>query len=265
MNLSLFKHEIKSNSKLLALFIAIITLYGSIITLMYDPKLGESMNSLAQSMPELFAAFGMKDPGSTMISFLANYLYGFILILIPFIFSLILAYKLIGKYLANGSFAYLLNSNVSRTEIFFTQLLTAFLNILVLLLYTVGLVVLISELKFPGDLDIGKFTILNGCLLILQSFFLSVCFFCAISWDDTKYSMGVASIIGFGSILIQMLSQVNSNTEFLEYFTPLTLFKPFDIISGQSQSYLMVGILSFITIMILIISVVRFKRRNLFL
>ncbi|MEG0327082.1 MAG: ABC transporter permease subunit [Erysipelothrix sp.] len=265
MNLSLFKHEMKSNSKLLALFLTIITLYGSIITLMYDPKLGESMNSLAQSMPELFAAFGMKDPGSTMISFLANYLYGFILILIPFIFSLILAYKLIGKYLANGSFAYLLNSNVSRKEIFFTQLLTASLNILVLLLYTIGIVIIISELKFPGDLDIGRFIILNGCLLILQYFFLSVCFFCAISWDDAKYSMGVASIVGFGSILIQMLSQINSNTTFLEYFTPLTLFKPFDIINGQSESYLLIGVLGIITLVIIVISPIRFKRRNLFL
>ena len=62
MSLPLLKIEIKSNYKILILFIGLITLYSSIITAMYDPELGAGMNALAESMPDLFAAFGMQNP-----------------------------------------------------------------------------------------------------------------------------------------------------------------------------------------------------------
>ena len=51
----LFKREWKSNYKIFLIFIAIMTLYESIIVAMYDPKLGESLNMMAESMPQLFA------------------------------------------------------------------------------------------------------------------------------------------------------------------------------------------------------------------
>ena len=82
---SLIKKEMKANYKIFIIFVMILSLYCSIIVAMYDPKLGESLNMMAQSMPELFAAFGMTNPGVTLMDFLINYLYGFILIIIPWI------------------------------------------------------------------------------------------------------------------------------------------------------------------------------------
>ena len=41
---------------------------------MYDPQLGESLHMMAQSIPDLFAAFGTQDPGLTMMDFIINYL-----------------------------------------------------------------------------------------------------------------------------------------------------------------------------------------------
>ena len=73
MSIPLLKREMKSNYKILILFMGIITLYSGIITAMYDPKLGAGINALAESMPEFFAVFGMENPGVTLLDFLNNY------------------------------------------------------------------------------------------------------------------------------------------------------------------------------------------------
>ena len=86
MSIPLLKREIKSNYKILLLFMGIVTLYSGIITAMYDPEVGTGINAMAESMPEFFAAFGMENPGVTLLDFLNNYLYGFILVIIPFIY-----------------------------------------------------------------------------------------------------------------------------------------------------------------------------------
>lgn len=51
MSIPLLKSELKSNSKIIVLFLAVITLYAGIITAMYDPELGAGINELAKSMP----------------------------------------------------------------------------------------------------------------------------------------------------------------------------------------------------------------------
>lgn len=98
MSIVLFKREWKSNYKIIFIFIAILTLYESLIVAMYDPKLGESLNMMAETMPQLFAAFGMTDPGLTLLDFITNYLYGFILTIIPLIYTMIMCHRLCEIY-----------------------------------------------------------------------------------------------------------------------------------------------------------------------
>ena len=75
MILPLFKKEIKANYKIFIIFILIISLYAGIIVAMYDPELGKSLEMMAESMPELFAAFSMTNAGSSLIEFVTNYLF----------------------------------------------------------------------------------------------------------------------------------------------------------------------------------------------
>ena len=53
INNTLFKREIKSNYKIMLIFMALISMYSSVIVLMFDPKLGESLSIMAESMPEI--------------------------------------------------------------------------------------------------------------------------------------------------------------------------------------------------------------------
>ena len=91
MSLTLFRREVRAHWVLALVFAAVMTLYGSMIVSMFDPKLGESLAMMAESMPQIFAAFNMTDPGATLTEFLANYLYGFLFIVLPMVAILILA------------------------------------------------------------------------------------------------------------------------------------------------------------------------------
>lgn len=263
MSKPLLKAEIKSCYKLTILFMCIITLYGGVITAMYDPELSAGINAMAESMPELFAAFGMQNPGTTLLDFLINYLYGFILILIPFIYIIIMCYKLAAKYVENGSMAYLLNTCYSRKEIIVTQMVVLLSGVFLLVFYAVVFILLCSHVLFPGELAVWEFLVLNGGLLLLQFFLASFCFLFACLFNEIKYSVGIGAGAGLLFFLVQMLSQVNDRISFLKYATPLSLFVPERLVEYEAGALGNIGILSALSVILFVVSVQGFQRRDL--
>lgn len=263
MSMPLLKMGIKSNGRLLLLFMGIITIYAGVITAMYDPELGEGINAMAESMPELFAAFGMQNPGITLLDFIINYLYGFILIVIPFIYTMIMCYKLAAQYIDKGSMAYLLNTHYSRKKILVTQGFVLLLGILLLVVYASVLVIVFSALMYEGELEVSEFLVLNAGLLFLEFFLAALGFLTACMFNELKYSVGIGAGLGLIFVLIQMLSQVNDKVNFLKYFTPLSLFMPEEIIQYEPEALAGVGILFVLTICLFTVSVAGFEKRDL--
>lgn len=263
MSIPLLKIELKSNSKIILLFLAIITLYAGIITTMYDPELGAGINELAKSMPQFFAVFGMENPGTTLLEFLNNYLYGFILILIPFIYIILMCYKLVAKYIDKGSMAYLLNTHYSRTQIILTQFIVLLIGLLVLICYATGLIIFVSNLMFKGEMEITKFLLVNLGLLVLEIFLSALCFMFACLFNELKFSIGLGAGLGMVFFLVQMLSQVSDDIEFLKYLTPLTLFNPENIIKYEAGSFMCLGVLLISAVVFFVIAMESFKKRDL--
>lgn len=263
MAFPLFKKEMKSCSKLLLLFLAIVAMYSTTITAMYDPSVGEGMNELAKSMPDLFSAFGMQNPGTSILDFLVNYLYGFILILIPMIFSGILCFKLLSKYIDNGSMAYLLNSSYSRISIVVTQLVVALIQITILIVFATVLTIVCAQILFPGELDIQLFLKVNLALYTLHLFLLSMFFLFACIFNELKYANGLTFGLGLLFILVQMLSQMRNSFEFLKYMTPLSLFEPSLIIQNDSKAVIYMLILTVISLLFFVSGITVFKKRDL--
>ena len=87
---SLMKQEVKANYKLYVIFLSIIAMYAVTLVAMYDPSLKDSLESLEESMPVVLAAFGMQDMGTTLLDFIITYLYKFVLIVTPFIYSIVM-------------------------------------------------------------------------------------------------------------------------------------------------------------------------------
>ncbi|MEF9951956.1 MAG: ABC transporter permease subunit [Clostridium sp.] len=262
-NLTLFKREVKSNYKMLLIFLGIVTMYSTMIVAMFDPKLGESLELMAQSMPQIFSAFGMAKPSTTLIGFVGNYLYGFILIVIPLIFIIILSNKLVARYVDRGSMAYLLATPNKRRSIVVTQAIFSMVAILLIVVYATVICIVSSEIMFPGDLDIGRFILINLGLYGLLFFFGGLCFLSSCCFNDGRLANGVGAGLGVFFVLIQMISQVGDKFEFLKYITPLTLFQPEKIALGEGSPIGLFLILYAIGFVLYIGGIIIFNNKDL--
>lgn len=263
ISLTLFKRECRANYKILLIFMAVLALYSSVIITMFDPKLGESMKAMAESMPQVFAAFGMKNAASTMIEFLANYLYGFLLVVFPSVFIILTANRLVARYTDRGSMAYLLASPNKRTKIVLTQ--AAFLagGTLLLVAFVTALCMAVSGTMFPGKLDGGRFLLLNTGLFGLLLFIGGICFCASCIFNDTRLSYGVGAGLVIAFILLQMLSQAGDKFDNLKYATPLTLFQPESLIAGKENAVYLFLILYGAGILLFSAGIFVFKKRDI--
>ena len=72
VNKTLFAREWKANYKLLLIFLAVLTMYISIIISMFDPKLGRVLEEFTEAMPEMMSLFGMAGMTMTLVGFLTD-------------------------------------------------------------------------------------------------------------------------------------------------------------------------------------------------
>ena len=263
MSLPLLRRELRANYKTILWFLAVITLYSTVIIAMYDPKLGASLDLMAESMPELFAAFGMTNAGATMLDFVANYLYGFILIAIPMLCLVLIAVRLVARYVDQGSMAYLLATPNTRSTIVITQLFFILLCTFFLVGYATALGLIASHLLFPGELDVFNYLRMNVGLLCLHLFLGGLCFFCSCLFSEQKKAYGCAGGCLIAFLLIQMLSQVSDQLDGLKLLTPLTLFQAKELAAGRNEALLMAAVLAGLGVIFYLAAVWIFRRRDL--
>lgn len=263
MNNTLFKREVKSNYKIAIIFLALITMYSTMIVAMFDPKLGESLKVMAESMPQLFSAFGMAEPASTLIEFIANYLYGFILVVIPMIFIIIISNRIVTRYVDRGSMAYLLATPNTRKKIITTQAIFLMVSILTLVIYATAIGLVSSQVMFAGDLDIKNYLLMNIGLYGLLFFFGGLCFFSSCYFNDSRFSLGVGGGLCVVFVLVQMLSQVGEKFENLKYLTPLTLFEASNLAVGKSEALVGVIVLYVVGIILYSAGIMVFNKKDI--
>lgn len=263
ISLPLLRRECKASYKLLLIFMGVLTMYGSMIIAMFDPDLGDSLALMAQSMPELFAAFGMLDVGATLVDFCANYLYGFLLVVFPLVFTVILSNRLVARYVDRGSMAYLLATPCTRRKLIATQITVLCGGLAILFCYVTVLCLAVSALLFPGEMDVKKFIFLNIGCYCLAVFLAGVCFLPSCLCNDNKLSTGIGAGLCIAFVLLQMLSQVGEKFEALRYATPLTLFNTDAILANESAAVWQCGILLFFGLALMLCGQVIFMRRDL--
>ena len=238
----LLQREAKRNLLLLAVFAGILTLYASVILTMYDPELGESLAMMKDAMPQLFAAFGMSDPGATLAEFLANYLYGFLFLALPLVMIILLTNRLLAGYLDRGTMAWLLATPRPRRQIAASQALFLVGSILGAVLYAGGLCALLSAFLYPGELAPLPFLRLNLCLAALLCLLGSLCFLGVCAVSDSRRGLAAGGGVCVVFLLLQMLSQAGEKWEWLRYLTPLTAFDSAALARGDGSLWPALGL-----------------------
>lgn len=158
--------------------------------------------------------------------------------------------------------AYLLATPNSRFKIVLTQ---AIVFVLMLALLVVGIIVagiIFSEMRFPGELEMDKFLLVNVTLFFYLFAISSISFLASCLFNDGKNAVLLGTSLPVGFLIFQMLRAQGDTLEVFKYFTLLTLYQPNDIIVAGYQPWPMVA-LAVIGFVLYSLSFVIFKRRNL--
>ncbi len=263
MNKTLFAKELRANLFVFAALFAMLVMYIACIVMMFDPQLGESLNTMMASMPELFAAFGMASQATTLLDFQLNYLYGFLFTLIPFVLILVMVNKLMVRYLDRGTMAYLLATPNSRTRIALTLAAVLIAALLALAMLVTTVQIACSHALFPNQLDLEGLLRANAGLVGLWLFLAGMCFLSACAFSNASAALWAGGGAGIAFFLMQMVSQVGDKFEFLRNVNPLTLFDPYGLAAGESLALGQAAVLGIAGIVLFAAAVAVFDRRDL--
>lgn len=264
MSWALFKYTARSSFLISTIFFAVMLFYLAIIIAMYDPENLQAMSDMLKLLPEeLVQAMGYGMMVTDMTSFIASYYYGFIIILFPMIYCVIMGNRLVAKHVDRGSMAYILSTPHTRAEVVTTQAvyLVASTTLLIALIGAIGLVV--SQAMFPRDLDITTYLSLNLCAILLLLAISSICFFFSCLFSDTKYSLALGGGIPVLFFVISMLTDVSGSYGWLRFFTLFTLFDPAEIVSAGNVGLVNCLILVVITVILYGSGIYIFDRKDL--
>lgn len=226
LNLTLYKRGLKEIWKMLLIFAAIITMYFAVIIPMFDPEIGSILEQFAQAMPEFMTLFGMVLKESTMLGFISAYLYGFIMLAVPMVFSILCSNMLMSRHIDRGSMVYLLSAPVKRSSVAFTQMKVIVTGIFALVVYSTVLGIVLCESVFPGQLEIGKFLLLNAGALSLHLFVAGISFLCSCVFNEAKHSTWFGAGIPTVAFILRMIANNGGTAENAKYVTFFSLYSP---------------------------------------
>ena len=140
-------------------------------------------------------------------------------------------------------------------------LLTA---LVIVVIYAFGFISIYAWLMVKdASIDMISFLSVNIGLLGIHCLLGSLCYLSCALFNEAKLSIGFGAGLGIVFILIQMLSDVSQQFEILNYLTPLTLFDPQSLSSGEYQAFVYVFILFVSALLLFGIGQCLFKKRDL--
>ena len=235
MNSTLFKRSFKSNRILILIISAVLLMYTAIMVAMFDPENVEAIAEMMSMFPEGFgAAFGFNEIATNLTSHIGLYLYGFIYIVFPLIFIIIVTNGAIAKHVDNGSMAYLLATPNTRKKIATTQAVFVITSITLIFIFQVIMGIVICESMFSGLLEIDNYILLNVVTLLVSLVIAGIGFVSSCYFSETRYSLAFGAGIPIGFVLLNMLSGANEKLEGLRYFTVYSLIDITKIFNDSS-------------------------------
>lgn len=234
----LLKRNMVSCLKPFLIIFAVLCMYTLVIVYLYDPKMADMLNQYQEALPGIMAAAGMTGIASSLLEWMQIYLYGFLMLLFPLIFIIILVNKLIMEYIDNGSMANLLATPNSRRKIICTQVLSLGLWLVILMVSLTVTGIAGGQVLFPDELDIKRYCLLNGSTLLMQLLVCGIAFLAACVSSEARkfYTLGAGLPILF--FLLQAISNMGEKLEKLKYVTIYTLLPASEIVQGKSGIWL---------------------------
>ncbi len=262
MNSTVIRINIRENRLFFIIFAAILVMYASIISTMYDPATIESMQRMLESMPGFASAVGFNVIPTDLVSFFGNYLFQFIFIIFPMIYIVILGNRLVARHVDKGSLATFLSTPLKRGTFIRTQAITMIFSTVSLMLIAWITLLLVSNRMYPNQLNVAPFLMLCAGAILLLLFLSSISFFFSTLCNETKTSLTFGAGIPIVFFLLDMIGRAGDKFEIFTKLTPFDLFNIPSILAGESQAIPFI-ILGGGTLLLYLVSFTIFKRKNL--
>lgn len=230
---------------------------------MYDPKLMDMLNDYQEALPGMMQAVGMTGVATNLIEFIKIYLYGFLMLIFPLIFSIMIGNSFIMRYVETGSMACLLATPNSRKKIIITQALSMIVSIMILMVLITVIGATCSNVMFPGKLDIMRYIELNISTLLMQLVIGGIVFLAAAIFNESRYFYTFGAGIPLLFFLIKMLSNMGEKLDNLKYFTVYTLLPLDDIVAGNSDIWIYNVVMGLLIIVLYSGGILYFTKKDL--
>ena len=260
---ALYAKEAKSSLIPTVVIAAVLAMYTTLITALYDPEASAALDAMMATMPGLFDAFGMGNDTATLLGFLLNYLYGFLYVLFPLVLILLLAHRLVIRPIDRGSMAYLLASPHRRGAIAGTLMGVLLTMLAGLMVFLTALEIGAAAVLFPDEAVAGGVLRVNLALFALWLCMAGLCLLSAVAFRDAGAALWAGGGFVIAEFVVQMVAQAGDRFADAKYATFLTLFDRYALADGDGAAAWRAAILAAVGVAALAASVVVFSRRDL--
>jgi len=264
MSSSLFKATLKSNWPIALGITLFILIYISTSISMFNPENAEFIESMIKVMPEgLMKALGFINLGTDLTQYLGNYLYGFIFLVFPFIYTSVVANRLIAKHVDRGSMSYLLSTPNTRVKVVTTQAVYLILSTSVIFIVLTGIAIAMSAGIWPGLLSIGLFIVLNLVTLAATLVVSGVSFLFSCIFSESRLSLAFGVGVPLLFVVCRMVHSLSEKIDWLKYLSVYTVVDVEKLLQGGPYTLNVSLILIGVTVVLYGAAIFIFNKKSL--
>ena len=262
----MIKREFKVNFKsfliwsfvLIIMFLIVFLIYPYIIT---DDTVGSLDEMLKVFPPDVLKTFNMDISSiNTPYGWLKSEGFIFVLLIIG-IYSSLLGSSIVLKEETDKTIEYLNFLPIKRSKIITNKIIVGIIYIILMVLM-LGIFNYIA-LSISGNFDHKQYILLSITPLFVGVPLFAINLFISTFLHKNKKIVGISLGLVFLSYVLNVLSELSSKAEFLKYFSVYTLADIRNVISTNSLNLVMVFISFAITFLLLMLSYVKYNRKEL--
>ena len=262
----MIKRELNINLKSFIIWLSILIIMFLVVYLIYPYIItDETMESMDELMkvfpPEVLKTFNMDMSSiSTAYGWMKTEGFTFVLLVIG-LYSSILGGNILLKEENDKTIEYLSSLPIKRNKIVTTKIITG-------IIYITSIVLLLTifnyiALSISGDFEHKQFLLLSITPIFIALPFFSINLFLSTFLHKTKKTIGISLGMVFIFYIINILSELSSNVEYLKYISIYTLADTRNVISKVTINPTIAIISLIITTIFIIGTYIRYNKKEL--
>jgi ABC-2 type transport system permease protein len=258
--------ELKANLKSLIIWGVIVILftvvgYSKFSAYYNNPE----MTAIIDDFPSgMISAFNLKAFNLTTVTGFFGIMFTYYGLLLS-IAAAMWGSDIISKEERDKTVEFALTLPVTRQKLITAKTMTALVNCIGLLLITSGIMLVMAQ-KYQPDREFYRFLSLGMlAIFIMQMIFLAIGIFLGCAMKQYRRAGSVAVSLLLATYFISIISSLNKNLEFLNYFSPFKYFDPVKLLHESKMDILFVGLSAAIIAVSLVGAFVSYAKRDLYI